>query len=90
MRMHPVSYAHQFPLNVIQHAVWLCLRFQFSLRDVEDLLAERGLDVVFRWFVGLGVDDAVWDVTVFTKNCERLLEGKIAASFGDRRPHHPP
>ena len=45
-RMQSVSYArHRFPSEVIQHAVWLCLRFTLSYRDVEDLLAERGLDV---------------------------------------------
>jgi transposase len=38
-------------------------------------------DLLFRWFVGLGVDDPVWDVTVFTKNRDRLLEGEIAAKF---------
>ena len=36
---------------------------------------------LFRWFVGLGVDDAVWDATTFTKNRDRLLEGDIAAKF---------
>ena len=38
-------------------------------------------NLLFRWFVGLGVDDPVWDVTVFTKNRDRLLEGAIAAKF---------
>ncbi len=57
--MQPVSYArHQFPPSVIQHAVWLYLRFQLSLRDVEDLLAERGLDVSYetvrRWVTKFG------------------------------------
>ena len=52
--MQPISYArHQFPPAVIQHAVWLYLRFTLSYRDVEDLLAERGLDVSYetvrRW-----------------------------------------
>ena len=37
--------------------------------------------LLFRWFVGLGVDDPVWDVTVFTKNRDRLLAGEIAAKF---------
>src|SRR5919202_195032 len=46
--MPPVSYArHQFPPEVIQHAVWLYLRFTLSFRDVEDLLAERGLEVSY-------------------------------------------
>jgi transposase len=38
-------------------------------------------NLLFRWFVGLGIDDPVWDVTVFTKNRDRLLEGEIAARF---------
>ena len=42
--MKPISYArHRFPPDVIRHAVWLYLRFPLSYRDVEDLLAERGL-----------------------------------------------
>ena len=46
--MQPISYArHQFPPVIIQHAVWLYLRFTLSYRDVEDLLAERGLDVSY-------------------------------------------
>jgi putative transposase len=46
--MQPISYTrHQFPPAVIQHAVWLDLRFTLSYRDVEDLLAERGLDVSY-------------------------------------------
>ena len=52
--MQPTSYArHRFPPVVIQHAVWLYLRFTLSFRDVEDLLAERGFDVSYetvrRW-----------------------------------------
>ena len=43
--MAPISYRrHRFPPVVIQHAVWLYLRFTLSYRDVEELLAERGLD----------------------------------------------
>jgi hypothetical protein len=38
-------------------------------------------DLLFRWFVGLGIDDAVWDHSVFSKNRDRLLEGEIAARF---------
>ena len=52
--MSPILYArHQFPPAVIQHAVWLYPRFTLSYRDVEDLLAKRGLDVFYetvrRW-----------------------------------------
>ena len=54
-----VSYArHQFPPTVIQHAVWLYVRFTLSYRDVEDLLAERGLEVSYetvrRWVLKFG------------------------------------
>jgi putative transposase len=43
-----ISFArHQFPPAIIRHAVWLCVRFTLSYRDVEDLLAERGLDVSY-------------------------------------------
>ena len=37
--------------------------------------------MLFRWFVGLNADEAVWDVTVYTKNRERLLEASVAAEF---------
>ena len=38
-------------------------------------------NLLFRWFVGLGIDDRVWDATVFTKNRERLLAGDVASRF---------
>ena len=38
-------------------------------------------DLLFRWFVGLGIDDAVWNHSTFSKNRDRLLEGDIAAEF---------
>jgi hypothetical protein len=52
--MTTISFArHQFPPDIIRHAAWLYLRFTLSFRDVEDLLAERGLDVSYetvrRW-----------------------------------------
>ena len=54
-----ISFArHQFPPVVIRHAVWLYVRFTLSYRDVEDLLAERGLDVSYetvrRWVLKFG------------------------------------
>jgi transposase-like protein len=46
--MKPISYKrHRFPPDVIRHAVWLYFRFTLSLRDVEELLAERGIDVSY-------------------------------------------
>ena len=58
--MHTVSYRrHRFPAEVIQHAVWLYFRFPLSFRDVEDLLAQRGIDVSYetvrRWSVKFGL-----------------------------------
>ena len=57
--MLPISFKrHRFPPEVIQHGVWLYARFTLSFRDVEDLLAERGIDVsnetVRRWFLKFG------------------------------------
>src|ERR671933_2138348 len=57
--MPPISYArHQFPPVLIQHAVWLYLRFTLSYRDVEDLLAERGTELSYetvrRWVLKFG------------------------------------
>ena len=54
-----ISFArHQFPPDIIRHAVWLYLRFTLSFRDVEELLAERGLDVSYetvrRWVLKFG------------------------------------
>ncbi|KLK93792.1 transposase [Microvirga vignae] len=53
--MQPISYRrHQFPPEIIRHVIWLYLRFTLSYRDVEELLAERGLDVsneTVRWWV---------------------------------------
>jgi len=44
--MPPLSYSgYRFPRDIIQHAVWMCLRFTLSFRDLEELLAERGIIV---------------------------------------------
>jgi len=46
--MQPISYdRHRFPPEVIRHAIWLYVRFTLSYRDVEELLAERGLDISY-------------------------------------------
>jgi IS5 family transposase len=44
-------------------------------------MEQLAYNLLFRWFVGLNIDDAVWDVTVFTKNRDRLLEGEVARAF---------
>jgi transposase-like protein len=58
--MRAVSYRrHRFPAEVIQHAVWLYFRFPLSFRDVDDLLAQHGIDVSYetvrRWSVKFGL-----------------------------------
>jgi transposase len=59
----------------------LLLQAFYSVRSERQLIEQLDYNLLFRWFVGLGVDDPVWDVTVFTKNRDRLLEGEIAAKF---------
>ena len=45
------------------------------------LIEQLDYNLPFRWFVGLNMDDGIWDVTVFTNNRERLLDGDIAEAF---------
>jgi transposase len=53
----------------------------FSIRSERQLVERIDFDLLFRWFVGLGVDDPVWDATTFTKNRDRLLAGEVASRF---------
>ena len=59
----------------------LLLQAFYSVRSERQLMEQLDYNLLFRWFVGLGVDDPVWDVTVFTKNRDRLLAGAIATKF---------
>ena len=59
----------------------LLLQAVYSVRSERQLMEQLDYNLLFRWFVGLGVDDPVWDVTVFTKNHDRLIAGEIAAKF---------
>src|SRR5579872_2963874 len=60
----------------------LLLQALYSVRSERMRMEQLDYNLLFRWFVGLNMDDSVWDVTVFTKNRERLLDGDIAvASF---------
>ena len=59
----------------------LLLQAFFSIRSERQLMEQLDYNLLFRWFVGLDVDDAVWDATVFTKNRDRLLRGAVAARF---------
>ena len=59
----------------------LLLQALFSVRSERQLMEQITYNMMFRWFVGLSMDAPVWDVTVFTKNRERLLQGDIARGF---------
>jgi transposase len=59
----------------------MLLQAFYSVRSERQLMERLEFDLLFRWFVGLGVDAAVWDHSTFSKNRDRLLEGEIAAKF---------
>jgi len=59
----------------------LLLQMFFSIRSEPMLLEQLRYNLLFRWFVGLSMDDRVWDVSTFSKNRRRFLEGEIAHQF---------
>ena len=59
----------------------LLLQAFFTVRSERQLMEQLDYNLLFRWFVGLSIDDPVWDATVFCKNRDRLLSGDIAAKF---------
>jgi transposase len=59
----------------------LLLQVLYTVRSERMLMEQLNYNLLFRWFVGLNMDDAVWDVTVFTKNRERLLKADVAQKF---------
>src|ERR1700694_3968010 len=60
------------------------LQMLYSVRSERLLMEEMDYNILFRWFVGLNLDDPVWDATVFTKNRDRLLEAEVAKEFLSR------
>ena len=56
----------------------LLLQMLYSVRSEQVLVEEVDYNILFRWFVGLNLDDPVWDATTFTKNRDRLLEAEVA------------
>lgn len=62
----------------------LLLQVLYTIRSERLLMEQLDYNLLFRWFVGLHIDDPVWDATVFTKNRDRLLEGDIAEAFFDQ------
>ncbi len=59
----------------------LLLQVLYSIRSERLLMEQLEYNLLFRWFVGLGIDDSVWVATVFTKNRDRLLQGEVAQEF---------
>jgi transposase len=57
------------------------LQVLYTVRSERLLMEQLDYNFLFRWFVGLSIDDPVWDVTVFTKNRDRLLKGEVAEAF---------
>ncbi len=71
----------------------LLLQVLYTVRSERLLMEELTYNLLFRWFVGLNMDDPVWHSTTFTKNRDRLLSGDVAAAFFDAvqaRPHGRP
>jgi transposase len=59
----------------------LLLQVLYTVRSERQLMEQLDYNLLFRWFVGLDLEDEVWDATVFTKNRQRLLSGSIARKF---------
>jgi transposase len=57
------------------------IQMLYSVRSERLLMEEIDYSVLYRWFVGMNLDESVWDVTVFTKNRDRLLDGDVAREF---------
>jgi transposase len=66
----------------------LLIQVLYTIRSERLLMEQLDYNLLFRWFVGLTMDDQVWDPTVFTKNRDRLLEGDIARAFFERVLEH--
>ena len=61
----------------------------YSVRSERQLMEQIDYNLLFRWFVGLGIDDAVWDHSTFSKNRDRLLDAEVAAKFLEAVLRHP-
>ncbi|WP_237478193.1 IS5 family transposase [Lichenibacterium dinghuense] len=59
----------------------MLLQVFYSVRSERQLMEQLDFNLLFRWFVGLGIDDPVWDASTFSKNRDRLLDGSVAAAF---------
>ena len=59
----------------------LLLQYLYSIRSERLLIEQLDYNLLFRWFIGLGMDEAMWDHSTFSKNRDRLLKGDVAAAF---------
>src|SRR6202045_4595818 len=59
----------------------LLLQILYTIRSERMLMEQLNYNLLFRWFVGLNMDDVVWDATVYSKNRDRMLEADIAGLF---------
>ena len=62
----------------------LLLQVLYTVRSERQLMEQLDYNLLYRWFVGLNMDDPIWDATTFTKNRQRLLDGDIAQAFFER------
>src|SRR5262247_4352467 len=67
----------------------MLLQAFYGIRSERQLTERLEFDLLFRWFVGLGIDDAVWDHSTFSKNRDRLLDADVAAKFLEAVLRHP-
>mgnify|MGYP000945009951 FL=1 len=64
----------------------LLLQVMYSIRSERQLVEQLDYNLLYRWFVGLGVDDKIWDRTTFCANRDRLLNDDVLRIFFDSRP----
>ena len=93
--MTPLSFKrHRFPAEIIRHAVWLYFRFSLSLRDVEELLAQRGIDVSYEtircWTIKFGPQIARRLKGAVSPTLTRLQLGAARAGEGALAGERPP
>jgi transposase len=56
----------------------------YTIRSERLLMEQLDYNLLFRWFVGLSMDDSVWDHSTFSKNRERLIDSEVASAFFER------
>ena len=84
-------YAHEGRPSVPPEQLLSALLIQalYGIRSERQLMEQLNYNLLYRWFVGLSPDDAVWDATTFTKNRERLQAGEVFEKFMTRLLNHP-